>query len=202
MVAYTDPWCLPYFECSDNPCTKLGGPCDEVSVWCELINRVEAQLTVVDTIMARTSEAVPQAKVSLAYSSATLTLGQVPFDTTQLDTDNMVDLSAFRGIVPRRNGIYYIHAQILMAPVATNAFPDIRINIGNEVAPTLGGALELGPLRSTVRGFNTAQWVYVTGHWEFDDSAPSPRTISLIANSANINILEANLTASWHSDLD
>jgi hypothetical protein len=202
MVAYTEEFCIPFFECTDNPCTNLGDVCNPISVWCAAMQAVEAQLTFVDTVIARTATAVPQAKVSLEYESATLTLGQVPFDVTELDTDNMVDLSAFQGITPRRTGIYFIHAQVLMAPVITNDFPDICIYIGNEVAPTLGGALSLGPLRSTVRGFNTAQYVHVAGHWEFTETSPSPRAISLQANSANINILEANLSVSWHSDLD
>lgn len=202
MVAYTPDFCLPFFECTDNPCTTLGTVCEPISVWCEMANRIEAQMTLVDSVVARTATAIPQARVSLVYESATETLGQVPFDITNLDTDDMVDLSAFQGITPRRNGIYFIHAQVLIAPLVTNDFPDVRLFIGNESAPGLGGVFFTGPIRSTTRGFATAQWVHLTGNWPFTDSTPNPRTVSMVINSLGIDVLEANLAVSWHSDLD
>lgn len=204
MVAYTSQFCLPYMECTDNPCTTLGSECDEVSVWCAMAQAVEAQLDVIDAVVARTATAIPQARVSLIYDTATTVLGQVPFDTTDLDTDNMVDLAALRGITPRRNGIYLIHGQLQVRDLTTNEFPDVRIRIGNEFAPGLSGVFFLGPLRGTTRGFGVGvdQWIHISGNWAFTDTAPTPRNITMVINSLSVSVLRAHLSVSWHSDLD
>lgn len=200
MVAYTPELCLPYFEPTDSPCVNLGTVCDPVNIWCDLITKVEAQLDAVDTVMDRVVSAIPLASVSITYDSATIINGVIPFDTVEIDTDNMVDLPVFTGITPVRNGIYGITARVLFAPIVTNDFPDVRIYIGNETAPQQGGTLALGPVQTTTRGFNTAQWVFAATHWDFNDTSPSPRSISVFNTYVTGGVLEAHLDVFWHSE--
>lgn len=202
MVAYTDDFCLPYMECDDLVCVTLGDLCDPISPWCQLVNLVEAQLDQFDMIVSRTVDAIPLAQISYYNADSVDILGEIPFDIVDLDTDGMVNLDSVPGVTPQRNGIYGIHTWMLIAPVATNDFPDVRVFIGNESAPGLTGIPFAGPIRGTTRGFNTAQWVQASGNWPFSDTSPSPRTIRLVANSPGLGILEAHMSVFWHSDLD
>lgn len=203
MVAYTPQFCIPFFEPTDSPCLNIGTVCEPQSVWCAAMGIVESNLTAFDTVVARTATAVPLASISFEGDPDNNTInGTIPFDIVNLDTDNMVDLSVFAGITPRRNGIYGIHALVGIAPVVANDFPDVRIFIGNESAPEQGGALAAGPVSSTTRGFTTLQFIHLSSHWEFNDTSPSPRTISVVNTYLTGGILEAHLSVFWHSDLD
>lgn len=202
MVAYTPTLCLPYFESSDSPCLNTGTVCDPSTVWCDMMTLVEAQLAAFDLTVNRTAAAIPMASISFNPDDGVVVNGAIPFDIVNLDTDNMVDLSVTAGIVPVRNGIYGITARIFIAPVVTNEFPDVRIHIGNETAPEQGGALDLGPTQTTTRGFSTAQWLFASTAWDFNDTTPSPRTVSLVNSYINGEVLEAHLDVFWHSELD
>jgi len=202
MVAYTTDLCLPFFESTDSPCLNTGTVCDPSTVWCDLITLVEANLTAADSIINRTAAAIPIASISYNPDTPVVINGEIPFDIVNMDTDNMVDLSVTAGVVPVRNGIYGITARIMIAPVVTNEFPDVRIHIGNEMAPEQGGGLDLGPVSSTTRGFNTAQWVFASTAWDFNDLTPSPRTVTLHSSYLNGTVLEAHLDVFWHSELD
>jgi hypothetical protein len=80
----------------------------------------------------------------------------------------------------------------------------VRVRIGNEHAPGLGGVGFLGPLRGTTRGFGVGvdQWVHISGSWKFDDTSPTPRAVTMVINSLSVGVLRAHLSVSWHSDLD
>jgi hypothetical protein len=202
MVAYTPQLCLPYFEAGDSPCLNTGTVCDPSTVWCDLINLVEAQLDSADTVVNRTARAIPMASISYDPATPVVINGVIPFDIVNLDTDNMVDLSVTAGIVPVRNGVYGITARVMIAPVLTNDFPQIEIHIGNEQAPEQGGGLDIGPVRAVTRGFNTAQWIFLSSAWEFNDLTPSPRTISLVSTYLSGSVLDAHLDVFWHSEID
>jgi len=202
MVAYTPDLCLPYFESTDSPCLNTGTVCDPSTVWCDLIALVEANLTAADSIIDRTAAAIPLASISYNPDTPVVINGVIPFDIVNMDTDNMVDLSVTAGIVPVRNGIYGMTARVMIAPVVTNDFPQMEIHIGNEQAPGQGGALDIGPVRAVTRGFNTAQWVFLSSAWEFNDLTPSPRTISLVSTYTASPVFEAHLDVFWHSELD
>lgn len=201
MVAYTPTLCLPYFEAADSPCLNLGTVCDPQNLWCNMAELVEANLIAIDTIVARTATAIPLAQVSYYDPAATFVNGAIPFDVVDIDTDDMVDLPAFAGITPRRNGIYGIHAWVLLNNEPNDDFPDIRIFIGNESAPGLGGVMFTGPVRGTTRGFGVDQWVQLSADWPFSDTSPSPRQISVV-NFLTSGVQEAHLSVYWHSDLD
>lgn len=201
MVAYTPTLCLPYFEATDSPCLNMGTVCEPQNLWCNMAEIVEANLAANDVIVARTVTAIPLAQVSYVTTTPTVVNGPIPFDVADLDTDDMVNLSVFPGITPRRNGIYGIHAEILLNNVPNDDFPDVRIFIGNEAAPGLGGVDFTGPLRGTTRGFGSDAWVQISGHWPFTDLAPSPREISVVLFLTTA-VQEARLSVFWHSDLD
>lgn len=113
MVAYSSTYCLPCLEGSDSPCTNTGTVCDPSTVWCDLVNIVEAQLNPIDTLISRTATAIPLASVTGSEAVGTFPV-EVGFDTVLFDTDNMVNLDANPTIVtPRRNGMYMVYGRLV-----------------------------------------------------------------------------------------
>lgn len=114
MVAYSSTYCLPCLEGTDSPCVNTGTVCDPSTVWCDLVNIVEEQLNPIDTLLSRTSTAIPLASVtsSAPFNSSIPTI--VGFDTVEYDTDNMVNLDLNSTIVtPRRDGVYLVYARLI-----------------------------------------------------------------------------------------
>lgn len=128
MVAYTSPDCLPYFECTDSPCLNTGTVCEPSTVWCDLTALLEPRLNAFDTVVARTSTAVPFAKVArFAVQEIDISVAGydnlVQFDTVLADNDSMVDLDLdARFIMIDRPGIYSFEVYLagLPPPVVDN----------------------------------------------------------------------------------
>lgn len=113
MVAYSSTYCLPCLEGSDSPCTNTGTVCDPSTVWCDLVNIVEAQLNPIDTLISRTATAIPLASVTGSEAVGTFPV-EVGFDTVLFDTDNMVNLDANPTIVtPQRDGVYMVYGRLV-----------------------------------------------------------------------------------------
>lgn len=110
MVAYSSSFCLPCLEGTDSPCTNTGTVCEPSTVWCDLVDIVEAQLNGVDSLIGRTATAIPLASVT----GSAIFGGNVEFDTVDFDTDSMVNLDVNPTVVtPRRNGIYMAYGRIV-----------------------------------------------------------------------------------------
>lgn len=203
MVAHTTQFCLPYFESTDSPCLNTGTVCEPSSVWCDLVTAIETQLTAFDEIIGRTASALPIAQVSYepGMTDAPVVVGTVPFDIVDADTDQMVDLDVFAGIIPRRNGVYHIDATALYGTVAANDLPTIYIQVGNETTPDIAGTV-IGVGTLITRGDPAVlPFIRASTLWEFTDATPDPRFVTLRLPVSS-NLRSATLTVSWHSEID
>jgi len=207
MVAYTPELCLPYYEGTDSPCLHTGTVCDPSNVWCDLVNLVDPILTANDDLIARTSTAVPLAQVRYVAPSPTVAvLGPIPFNTVDLDTDDMVDLDLYAGIVPRRNGVYQIDAVALYESAANDALVTSYI-IVDAVAQFVGlstlfpGAIGILHTRGATTPNPIAPMIRSSVIWAFSDTAPSPRNITVNSQYNASPLVSAVLTVSWHSDV-
>lgn len=204
MVAYTTEFCLPYLEGTDSLCLNTGTVCDPSSTWCDLIALVDAQLSAVDDVVARTGAAIPLARISYVPDTPiVLPNNIIPFNVVDIDTDDMVDLPTFVGIIPRRNGVYELILDIKV--VSTTGVNDVlqgQIQVGNEAVPTIFAA-EFGVSFATVV-ISAASQIYTmcaSALWEFTDTAPVPRTVFASIDSGPELVESASLTVMWHSDV-
>lgn len=209
MVAYTPDLCLPYYTGGDSPCLNTGTVCEPSSVWCDLVNLVEGYLDDLDDVVARTATAKPIAQVSYVPATAVTVSGVVPFNIVDLDTDNMVDLPVFSGITPNRNGLYQIDAEMQYASAADNAVVQGYILAGNAnpfpsltATTTINGIIAVLITRGASTAPNTtAPLIRASMLWQFDDTTPQPRSISLYSAFTGSVLTSATLTAYWHSDV-
>lgn len=207
MVAYTPDLCLPYYEGTDSACLNTGTVCDPSNVWCDLAALVDGYLTGLDEIVARTVTAVPIAQVSYGPTTTRTLSGNIPFDIVDLDTDNMVDLPQVAGIVPSRNGIYQIDAEVQYASAADNTQVTAYLTVGNaNPFPAIGvivpGTVAVLTTRGATTSPNTtAPLIRASTLWQFDDTNPQPRTIAVFSNFTGSVLTSATLTVSWHSDV-
>lgn len=142
MVAYSTTYCLPCLEGSDSPCVNTGTVCDPSTVWCDLVNIVEAQLNPLDALLSRTATAIPLASVTGTEPLIPSTPVTVRFSTVEFDTDNMVNLDLDPTIVtPQRDGMYMAYGR-LVTP--------------NEIAPLDGFEHQL----TITSGADSSQGVY------------------------------------------
>lgn len=100
---------LPYIVGTDRPC-------DQSDTWCEFTSIVDDNLTRFDGIVDRTTDTIPMARVrmTVARTQATNPGGGteqlIPFDTVDVDTNNMVNLTndPFTITLPMF-GVYFVY---------------------------------------------------------------------------------------------
>lgn len=200
MVAYTTNFCLPHFEGTDSPCLNTGTICEPSTVWCDFIAGVEEQLNGIDEILGRTALALPIGFISYQPTTAVAVADQIPFDTVLIDTDQMVDLEFFRGVIPRRNGVYLIDAVIKFSGATNDERVGAHIKVGNVTIPVGFG----NPIRvaTAISRGETALGTTDTRAsiaWLFNDSGPTPRTISVVTDISR-PVTYASLSVYWHSE--
>jgi hypothetical protein len=204
MVAYTPDLCLPYYEGTDSPCLNTGTVCDPSNVWCDLVNLVEGFLDDIDDITARTTNVIPLAQVSYSPPDPAVTvLGEVPWNTVDLDTDDMVDLDFYQGIIPKRSGVYLIDTVLTYAALNTGVEVDAYLTVGNldllvgtGITGTVGIAHTIASTTSLV-----PMVVRTSALVQFTDSSPAPRTVTVNSQFTGSALTQAVLTVSWHSDV-
>lgn len=108
------PTCTPFYDLPFIIGTDR--PCDQSATWCAFAAAVDAELDRFDDIVDRTIDTIPMAQIRLtlprtqaANPGGGLTV-LVPFDTVDVDTDNMVDLAASPfTITLSRFGVYMVY---------------------------------------------------------------------------------------------
>lgn len=205
MVAFTPIYELPYQEGSDPPCFGPGTGCDNLnSVWCDFANLVETQLDDFDSIVGRTSTAVPMAKVTIPSLASVTGSQQLAFTNVSFDTDNMVDLNSVLGITPNRNGYYRIDGRIQATTSGNDSRVQLNIVVGTEVIPENFAETTPGIAVGSTRSEGaTSVYVRTSALWPFTDTTPAPRGITLMANQGNttITVRYAELFVIWHSEV-
>lgn len=205
MVAYTNPYCLPYLEGTDSLCLNTGTVCEPSTAWCDLVALVEAQLDALDQVVGRTGLSVPLARLS--YNPTTLVAlpnNTIPFDSVDIDTDDMADLTLFNGIMPRRNGIYEILLEVNLFAQTPGAVQHVysQIRVGNETFPTVLGS-EFGVAYGAAviqPGYDGNLTLSSTALWQFTSATPVPRTVFATVDSTTALVKSASLTVLWHSE--
>lgn len=121
MVAYTQDFCLPYFEGTDSPCVDTGAPCAPSTVWCDMAARIDEAFTGFDDTIDRAVESFPYAQVAISdvpfqISTGTSTAVQrlVLWDTVVGDSDGMVDLNVDPASINlRRSGLWNLNCIVV-----------------------------------------------------------------------------------------
>lgn len=201
MPAFTPVYALPYQVGTDPPCFGPGTGCDNLeTLWCDFAEIAEQQLDQNDLIIGRTATAIPMARITRVFQPGevnTISPGVANtgfFDTVVFDTDNMAVLP---NIIPRRNGIYRIDADMLVLN------PD-EIGQNLEFQIVIGGDFDvatLGAITSQVDAFCRLQ---ASTLYQFTDTDPIPRVIRLETQSSiavTAELFSASMTVYWHSDL-
>jgi hypothetical protein len=126
------------------PCIDGGdAPCEQSATWCDFATIVEANLDRLDAVADRAIDSIPMAQVRLTVASSqaaspTGSAVYVSFDTVDVDTDNMVDLTANPFVITLPSfGRYFAYFSIQAATTGT-----ANINIIAAVATPTGTALE------------------------------------------------------------
>lgn len=199
MVATTPTYGLPYWQSTDPPC--FGGDCQQDNPFCDFMTIVDEQLTTFDDYVARTATTVPFAQVSWLNPNEDLTWsGPVPFTNEDADTDNMVDLSAFAGIVPQRNGVYLVQMNVTIDGETADDINFVGISIGSLTDPFLGSA-NTQVASASFRSDGSLSRGYASVLWNFTSTSPNPRTIYASAEGpASTPLLFAELSATWVRD--
>ena len=119
MTTCTPIYQLPIVEGTDRPC-------DISDTSCAFAEAVEAQLDLLDAAVARTQGTTPFSMISIAGDIAvpsTTLIYTVQFDTTLVDTNNMVDLASDNtSIYIRTAGVYtfFVSLELTLSPGATS----------------------------------------------------------------------------------
>lgn len=128
------PTCTPvygftYALCSDRPC-------DIGDTFCEMVNQVEVELDRLDEAVNRTVDTIPQFEVAVGAFTFPSSSRTVAFDTVNVDTDDMVDLTSDPFSFPvNQLGRWFFYFR-----VSTNGDTAVRLNIPVSVTntPSLG----------------------------------------------------------------
>jgi hypothetical protein len=203
LTAYTAGG-LPYQTGGDRPC-------DAPATWCDFTTALEAQLYADDLVIGRYDPTIPMAKMSRS-TLITATIGAtaqpvaVPFEGSDVDTDDMIDfsISSFN-IRPRRLGTYLVTGTLMLY---VTGFDNLSLYItrGPIVAGTFGTGFTAIAESGIVMPASSSTAVYgikVSAHsaWSSDDTLGFGLLLNPTA-AGTINIVSATLAAYWVNDLE
>lgn len=128
------PTCTPtyrftYALCSDRPC-------DIGDTFCEFVDQVDTELTRLDGVVDRVVDTIPQFEVAVGAYTFVGSNRNVAFDTINVDTDNMVDLTSDPFSFPiTRAGRWFFYFRV---STDGNIATSINISVTVVNAPSLG----------------------------------------------------------------
>lgn len=171
-------------------------PCDVGDTLCEMMGTVEANLTRLDGIVDRVADSVPMAQVRLtvARSQAAGTTAFVPFDTVDVDTDNMVDLTANPYVITlTRFGRYMVYYYIQGATVGA----------GNVVTSTSSNQLfgNTLALDQYVDDASTPIYLSSRAQLRYVSAANAQRLLSVATPAAATPLTSVTFGIYWLGDL-
>jgi hypothetical protein len=188
MATCTPIYGLPYIECSDRPC-------DQEDTWCAFVNAVEIELDRLDGVVARTVTTIPQFEVAVgAYVFASSGDRKVAFDTINVDTDDMVDLTSD----PFSFSINTVGRWFFYFRVSTNGNSALQGNIPVSVVnvPSLGGHNVGQDYQDD--GTNYPVPIDGSGIYRYPNTGTK---VGLTVNTAATAIISATFGGYWLGDL-
>ncbi len=220
MVAYTQDFCLPYFEGSDSPCVDTGEICAPSTVWCDMAAKIDAAFTAFDETISRAVTSFPYAQVALsevvALNSGSSNLINYPvlWDTVVGDSDAMVDLNVDPSTVNlRRSGIWDLNCVMISQSDVNDTQVQVRLVHPNDPAifsplfiSTNDFWLEPVPTLGTITGPAIGMSAIIDSFYTVDASGgPVPLQITLqwVAPPSDIDVIVAvcRFSARWVADL-
>lgn len=204
-------------------CTPLYGleyaigtdpPCNIGTTLCDFADSVETQLDALDAIVDRTIDTVPMAIVTLSVTATLSSLGgtfQLPWDTVNVDTASMVDLTGNSyAITLPRYGRYWVSWYFQINGLAVSSSETAYLSSVNAISPPSSSNIT-GPNSGFYSDGSSVQYMSAAAEIRF---GPSPSTITNvsgtpgstgIALSVNVSngatIPSATLSAIWIGDL-
>lgn len=219
MVAYTQEFCLPYFEGTDSPCVDTGTDCAPSTVWCDMAAKIDAALVGFDGEIGRAVDSFPYAQVAVsdgfvfALGNTTGDAEIVFWDTVVGDSDGMVDITVDPTTVfLRRSGIWNINCVMV---ARGSLFPtSLEIHLVHPGAPridpaftfVIDGFTEAIPDPGVVPGPAMGLSLVMDWFYPVDVSTGAvPLQIQLVVSApASFNIVTVEVcrfSARWVADL-
>lgn len=188
MVSLTPSFSLPYPSASDEPC-------DFAEQWCDFTEAIDDVFTTFETGINRTTPIVPAAKFLRTTPISVLNLAPIPFDTAEVDTAGMIDISTdpFH-ITYTRAGRYTLCAYLDLLPPGTALNAEISIIIGGDLRTATAETINRGV--GIIYRLNVYRAVYSAQAGEQSYLSFNTGT----AGSYTVN--KAWLSAVWHSDTE
>ena len=220
MVAYTQDFCLPYFEGSDSPCVDTGTVCDPSTVWCDMAAKIDETFTAFDETINRSVDSFPYAQVAISDVPFTFETGSstgathlLIWDTVVGDSDRMVDLNVDPSTVTiRRSGIWNFHhvlnwqallaASVIQIDIINPGAPKITPTVSQIFREWVEAVASPDIFGATVQGVSSVIDMY---YLVDVSSGPVPIQIQLtLSGPASNNIATvaiAQFSARWVADL-
>lgn len=209
MSTCTPIYGLPYPTGSDRPC-------DAPTTMCSFASAVETQLDTLDAIVDRTIDSVPMGIVTLTITANISSLGgntQLSWDTVNVDTANMVDLTNNPyAITLPRYGRYWVSYWYQVSGLAAAVSCQNYLVPVNASAPPPFSSL-IGPTSTFYSDGASFMYMSAAGEIRFGSTQTSPvlaniagtpgvTGISLnVATSGGGTIPSATMSAVWIGDL-
>lgn len=187
------PTCTPIYGLTYPICADP--PCDVGETFCEFANQVEAELDRLDAVVDRTINTIPQFEVMVGPYTFVGTDRTVSFDTVNVDTDSMVNLSENSFAFPIKTSgrwFFYFH-------VSTNGNFAIQENIPATVVNT--PSLGVITITQDYQDNGTNYPVSIDGSGFYRYPAANATLVSLVVNTAAGAILSATFGGYWMGDL-
>ncbi len=208
MTTCTPTLLLPYAEGSDRPC-------DIFDTSCDFAEAVETQLNSIEDVVDRTADTVPFAymmtSVNQNYNNNTIGDFTPLFDTTLVDTNNMVDLGLDNtALTIQTAGVYTFFYSLEMRvenTITSILFQPLLIrDTGSDVSPnndfTVGNFASLATLPVKFTGARVSN-VCTTGEFIANVAAGTKYTTSLNSSGTlgTITVITAlRIGAMWLRD--
>lgn len=210
MVAYTNPDCIPYFECTDPVCLNTGTTCEHDSVWCDQARIIEGRLNDFEQVVARTATTVPmvilQRTEPFTLPLSNTTGINITFTEVVVDTDDMADLdSSPLGFTVNTPGLYEVVCY-LFGTAENPAGPSLSVTMILSMGPPyyINGGVSVG---AAVMGYSinlTNAQVTPQIHTVLPLQAGQASSISVGASGVTtdrVNFEYALCSAAWIADL-
>lgn len=205
MTTCTPIYQLPIVEGTDRPC-------DISDTSCAFAEAAEAQLDLLDQAVARTQGTTPFSMISIAgdiaVPSTTLEY-PVQFDTTLVDTNNMVDLALDNtSIYVRTAGVYtfFVSLELTLSPGATTmqATQLITNSAGTGVSGNTDYFIQNFTASSSMPVKNTGGRLdnsCYTGEYVFNSSVGDRYSLVIVVTGGTITTIhEVRIGALWLRD--
>lgn len=157
--------------------------CEVDTTFCAFATAVETELDRLDAVVDRVADSVPMAQVrqTVTRTYAANTTSAVLFDTVDVDTADMVDLSANPFVIQLpRFGRYHVYGQVFGTSVGAGNSLTMRPSTANDVYLDDGSTPIYSNASASIRYTNVTPSDTTTGALTLTVLAPTAPTITAV----------------------